>query len=290
MRSVLKLLISWYCLRLPFPKKGEKYFIRLLRNAKLEKERFVKKLAGNLVMELSAFDHIERHLLWYGFYEKSESRTMQTFISSNTIFIDIGANVGYYTLLAAHIIKNGQVYSFEPVSSTFNKLLRNISLNGFSTIQCTQKAISNFNGKANVFISNDCNSGMSGLQFAENFSGKTEIIDCITLDQAVEDYRIPKVNIIKIDVEGSEVNILKGMEMVLNVYKPILLIEISAETLAMHNEKIGTVYDLLFAKKYVAFQVIDINVLKQVYYPQEADMMFFFPDDFIFPAKIGFIN
>lgn len=290
MRSVLKLLINFYCLRLPFPFRGEKYFTWLLKKTKLDRERFTKKLAPNLVMELSAFDHVERHLLWYGSYEKNESRTMQSFITSKTIFIDIGANVGYYSLLAAHISKLGQVYSFEPVSTTYNKLLRNISLNNFSIIQCFQIAISNFTGKATVFISADDNTGMSGLQSAENFSGTAEVINCTTLDQVVTDYRIPKVDLIKIDVEGSEVNVLKGMEMVLHVYKPILLIEISATTLAMYNEKIETIFQLLFAKNYTAFQVIDFNVLKRVYYPQEADMMFFFKKDFIFPAQVSFVK
>ena len=290
MRSILKLVINWYSSRFAFPFRGEKYFHWLLKKTKLEKERFVKKLAGNLVMEISAIDHIERHLLWYGSYEKKESDTMQSLLTASTIFIDIGANVGYYSLLAAQMITTGRVYSFEPVSATYKKLLQNISLNDFSSIYCEQVAISNFTGQATVFLSADENTGMSGLQSAKNFSGKTEIINCITLDEAQVNFNIPKIDLIKIDVEGSEVTVLKGMEQIINRYKPILLIEISIATLALHNEKIETIYELLFAKNYIAFQVIEANVLKQVYYPQEANLMFFFHKDFIFPTQIHFVN
>lgn len=286
LKALLYHIIRWYSLHLPFPHKGLKYFEWLLRRFNLLKERFVKKLSNGLLMELSANDHIEKYLFWYGSYEKKEVITMQTFLTADSVVVDIGANIGYYSLMAAKKAPAGHIYSFEPVRNNLEKLERNISLNGVTVIHPIKAAISNISGSTTVYVSADDNSGMSGLRSAENFSGESEIVKCFALDDAVTEYNLPKIDLIKIDVEGSEVNVLQGMKNTRSQQKPVLLIEVSAATLSMYNEKIETIYRILSADQYAAYKVTEKNMLEKISIPQEADLVFFVPEQYAFPAEI----
>jgi len=127
---------------------------------------------------------------------------------------------------------------------------------------------------------------MSGLRSAENFSGQSEPVKCLTLDEAVIEYKLQKIDLIKIDVEGSEITVLEGMTKTRAEQKPVLLIEVSAATLSMYNERIETIYQILSADRYIAYKVIDVNVLKKINTPQEADLVFFVPEHYIFPSAI----
>ncbi len=286
LKAQLYNIIRWYSLHLPFPHKGLKYFESLLKRFNLHKERFVKKLPNGLLMEVSANDHIEKYLFWYGAYEKKEVTTMQALLTADSVVVDIGANIGYYSLMAAEKVTAGRIYSFEPVTKNLGKIERNISLNKFTVIHPIQTAISNVSGSTTIYISADDNSGMSGLRTAENFSGQSETVKCLTLDEAVIEYNLPKINLIKIDVEGSEVNVLKGMMKIITEQKPIILIEVLAVTLSMYNEQIETIYKTLFANKYISYKVTSINVLERIIIPQEADLVFFVQEDYSFPATI----
>lgn len=286
LKTLLYHIIRWYSLHLSFSQKGLKYFESLLKRFHLQKERFVKKLPGGLLMEVSINDHIEKYLFWYGAYEKKEVTTMQTLLNADSVVVDIGANIGYYSLMAAQKAAAGNIYSFEPVTNNLQKLERNISLNGLAIIHPIQAAISNVSGSTTIYISDDDNSGMSGLRSAENFSGQSETVKCLTLDEAVLEYNLPKIDLIKIDVEGSEVNVLQGMKRIRTEQRPLLLIEVSTATLSMYNEKIETIYQILSADQYVAYRVTDSNVLEKISVPQEADLVFFIPEHYTFPAAI----
>lgn len=290
MKALLYHIIRWYSLHLPFPHKGLKYIEWLLRRLNLEKERFVKKLPGGLLMEVSVNDHIEKYLFWYGVYEKKEVNTMQTLLQTDSVVVDIGANIGYYSLMAAEKITAGHIYCVEPVTKNMEKLKRNISLNKFTVIHPVQAVISNTSGNATIYISSDDNSGMSGLKPAENFSGFSETIKCLTLDKATIDYNLPKIDLVKIDVEGSEINVLHGMAKTRAEQKPVILIEVSANTLSMYHEKAESIYRILFADNYTAYKVADINVLQRINTPEEADLVFFVPEHYIFPSAITLIQ
>jgi len=153
LKTLLYNIIRWYSLHLPFPHKGLKYFERLLRRFNLQKERFVKKLPDGLLMEVSANDHIEKYLFWYGAYEQKEVTTMQTLLNSDSVIVDLGANIGYYSLKAAKKATSGHIYSFEPVTKNLEKLERNISLNKLTVIHPIQAAISNVSGNTTIYVS-----------------------------------------------------------------------------------------------------------------------------------------
>ncbi len=147
--------------------------------------------------------------------EKSERLLVRNHVKQGMVVFDIGANVGYYTLLLSQLVgSTGQVYSFEPASSTFHKLQEQIGKNNCQNVQAFQYAMYSENTQIEF------------NQFPEEFSSwnsigkpemidphgsgeyvpivKTEIVETIRLDDFCQTHDIRSIDYLKIDVEGAE--------------------------------------------------------------------------------------
>lgn len=155
-------------------------------------------------------------LIKAGIYEEFETEVFKKLLTSNTTFIDIGANIGYYTLLSSDIIKKGYIYSFEPVITNYELLVKNVNLNDLKNVKIFQKAISYKNGKVKIFI-DEKNLGNHSL--AENNivdKSKSEFfeVETITLDSFIKTFKeyIDGNIVIKIDTQGAEGLVLEGAQ------------------------------------------------------------------------------
>ena len=153
--------------------------------------------------------------------------------NSDSVFYDIGANIGIYTLYMNYKNPMMQMFCFEPVQNNFNSLQNNIILNNAKNVHPFNIALSNNNMITNLFIS-DTRNGNSGAQIkapinekGENFEAKKiEKILSFQLDYLVNNLNFPQPNFIKIDVDGHENEILNGMKVTLeNEQLKSLLIE-----------------------------------------------------------------
>ena len=85
-------------------------------------------------------------------YEPSETKTIKTHVKKGDVVLDIGANIGYYTLIFAELVgEKGKVYAFEPDPTNFDLLRKNVEINGYRNITLIQKAVSNKNGKISFY-------------------------------------------------------------------------------------------------------------------------------------------
>jgi len=126
--------------------------------------------------------------------------------------IDIGSNIGYYTILFSSIAKNGKIFSFEPEKINYNKLIQNIHLNKMNNIQVFNHALSNENSN-NVLNLDYSNFGGHFINTKKSYFYKTQSIKTKKLDDVID--RNIYFDLIKIDVEGHEINVLKGMSKIL---------------------------------------------------------------------------
>jgi len=123
--------------------------------------------------------------------------------------IDMGANVGFYTLLAARLVgEHGRVYSFEPDPKTNSLLKRNVELNQYHNVVIVQKAVSNKVGTAKFYLSPE--PGADTL-YRENNRGKSIEVETETLDHFFQDNE-QTIDVIKMDIEGGEMDALSGMD------------------------------------------------------------------------------
>jgi FkbM family methyltransferase len=154
-------------------------------------------------------------LLEWGFYEKYETALFKRLVKKGMAVVDVGANVGYYTLLAAHLVGDeGKVFAFEPDPYNFDLLCKNIELNGFRNVIPVRKAVSCKSGKRKFFLDKN-NLGGHSLSEANVRTGASITVEATSLDDYFKntDY---KVDVIKMDVQGLEMEVLEGMTNMIN--------------------------------------------------------------------------
>lgn len=230
-------------------------------------------------------EHIQQQLFWYGYYEKDAILTWEQMIHTNAVVLDIGANTGYYSIIAAK--RSRHTYAFEPGSSNRKKLEENIQLNKLVNITVLPYAVSDKQGKAELHIAGDDNTGMNSLEQTGNFSGRKEVVNITTIDYWVTENRIAGIGLVKIDVEGSEMKVLKGMQAVIEEHKPVFFMEVIGQLLMQSGHSVNEVYDFLFSKGYNAYGIIKPLRLKRITTPKEGDSIVFVHASAVFPAAIG---
>ena len=183
------------------------------------------------------------------FYTK-EPQTLKWIdkFDKNSIFFDIGANIGLYSIYAAQNFNVKQIYAFEPSFINTRVLSRNISINKFSTkIKICQLALSNHKIKFENMIENTFEEGGSFNSFGSkkissksiNFSGNQYFILGGSLDNLIKNKILPYPNYIKIDVDGIEHLILEGAYKVLSSNKlKGILIELYKKNLVQYNSSL----------------------------------------------------
>jgi FkbM family methyltransferase len=238
-------IVNAYTRRFSFPHRGLKYFLKAAHWLGIANKTYRKTLPGNFFMELNPTEHIQQQLFWYGYYEKDLVDLIRTILRPNNVFLDVGANVGYFSLYAAINDPTARVFAFEPVKELFEKLEKNISINHLENIQPIRAAVGERNEEKEMFLSGDDNKGMSSFRKPENFSGKTEKVKVMSIDDWLVVSGIGRIDVIKMDIEGSELAALKGMKKTLQSIRPLLIVEINPGTLSLFGLSPADIYDFL---------------------------------------------
>jgi len=190
----------------------------------------------NLCFYCDLDEHMGSQMFWRGSYSGEQLILLDRLLEPDMVFIDVGANHGEFTVFAAKRLTKGQVIAFEPVSSLSQKLQQNIHINNFTNIKLIQKGLSNKNFQSTIytreknFEDGTKHEGLPTLYPTQTRSKKFEIIECTYLDNFVESKNISRIDVIKIDVEGSELAVLKGARETIIRFKPVILMEVNEET------------------------------------------------------------
>jgi FkbM family methyltransferase len=195
------------------------------------------------------FDSELSRLIYCEDFELKERRFIYSFLRPADVFIDIGANIGLFTLIAGQKVgRSGEVYAFEPCSKAYNRLLDNIQLNHLNNVSCRRAAISDQNGQAFITIPTDGYDAWASL--GKPSAGSLfmqEQVDTLTLDYFFREHNlIGRVAMIKIDAEGWETHVLKGgIEILSRPDAPLLQVEFTDENMRSANSSCFELYHLL---------------------------------------------
>ena len=153
-------------------------------------------------------------------YEPLETDLVKKVIQSGDVVIDVGANIGYYTLIFAKLVgKNGKVYAFEPDPMNFNILKKNVEINGYNNVILTDKAVSNKLETTKLYLSKN----LGGHRLYSSAEGNKFVeVQTTKLDDFFKD-KPKKVNFIKLDIEGFEYVALKGMRQLIKKNNDIVI-------------------------------------------------------------------
>lgn len=156
--------------------------------------------------------------------EPIETEFVKKNIKKGSIVIDLGAYIGYYTLLFAKLVGNkGKVFAFEPEPDNFRILKKNVEINGYQNIILENRAVSDTNEKKNLYISNG--PSMHAL-FPSRFATEKYIqVKTIRLDDYFKNNNLKdEISFIKIDVEGSELGAIQGGSSLLDENKNLTIL------------------------------------------------------------------
>ena len=160
-----------------------------------------------------------------GVWEESNTKIFKNSINEGDIVVDVGASIGYFTLLAAKLVGNkGKVFAFEPGPENFKILKKNVEVNKYDNIILEQKSVSDINGKINLNFTEHI--GFHSTDFSSDDPVCLRLpTTSITLDKYFENLNlIGKINFIKMDVEGGEFKVLSGMRTILKQQKNLKIL------------------------------------------------------------------
>lgn len=176
-------------------------------------------------------DSISNLVFWNGVegWEPETVKTLAMLAPHCSTFLDIGANVGYHTLLVAALNPDITVHAFEPVSRIFKLLARNVQLNGFDNVVLHRRGLSNAPGGATIHVPRQ--HGMLPLQasllaYPGHDDIDEEAVEVSTVDSVVDECGVPRVDLMKIDVEGAEHLVIAGAESTLRQDRPLVICEV----------------------------------------------------------------
>lgn len=191
---------------------------------------------------------IEDGLFWQGLGVGREGYSLQLWTKlseMSEVIFDVGANTGMYSLLSKSVNPNAQVFGFEPVKRTYDKFKTNCEMNTYD-VKCEWMAVSDYTGELTLYdipeannYSATLNKKFSDTRHATHIDTRFEVkVPTTTLQDYIEKHKLPKVDLMKVDVEMHEPEALRGMGKYLQQYTPTLLIEIFTDELGKQVQEI----------------------------------------------------
>ncbi len=169
-----------------------------------------KTVSPGLVMELDDGDYLQREVLLHGAYEPRSLALLPRLLEGAQVFVDVGAHVGLYTTRAAHLLRGrGRVLAFEPTPVNAARLRRNLALNQLDNVTLFACAVSDSTMLVPMSAPPQGNPG--GVALAANHAQADFFAVAIELGNAFRCAGVTTVDVVKIDVEGHEVQVLRSL-------------------------------------------------------------------------------
>ncbi len=251
-RATLNLYPSW---RLGCGESGSRLMLRIRKRLwrRLKTACVIRWLDG-LRIYLYPGNETSRAIFLTGYYEPNEFYWLEKILKAGMTFIDVGANIGLYTLFAAKRVgPYGVVIAIEPSSREFARLKAHVELNRLSNVHLLQAAVSSCPGEADLLVATEEQSGhntLGGFGYDSVRPQGKERVRVERLDDIVQQIGLQQVDVIKMDVEGAEFLVLQGATQTLRLFHPIVLMELSDRTLRHQGCHSGQIWEFLTQEGY----------------------------------------
>ena len=217
---------------------------------------------GDLRMRLDRAALMSSIIYWRGIHSFSEAALIRRHLPPDGVFLDVGANQGELTLVAARHARRGRVFAFEPVPEWFELLCQNVRLNGLANVTPVNVALSDTEGEREMFTSDDVatytalHEGLSSFVRSDSRPIRVGSFPTLPLDTFAARERLVRVDLVKIDVEGAEASVLAGAGEVLARHRPMLVLEWNPE---LQDRAEGTAGDLPGTLRGLGYRLFDVD-------------------------------
>lgn len=187
--------------------------------------RPARRTAFGVRFDLDPTEHIQRYIYWSGGYEIGFTREFLRALPEGGVLVDVGANVGWYSLTAAKRVgPRGRVLAVEPVETNAARIRRNADLNGFANVQVEVLALAEKAGELLLHAPRDDNEGTYSVTSVDADPARRVAVRATTLDDVARG--LPRLDVLKIDVQGAELGVLQGARETLARFSPLVFCEI----------------------------------------------------------------
>lgn len=218
-------------------------------------------------------DSVLSRLIWNKF-EKEETDYMCKVLKKGDVFIDVGSNIGLFSLIASKIVgEEGKVICFEPSPLTYSRLKENVKINNFNNLDIRNLGLSDSRGELTFYVSK--NGYDAWNSFSPSKDNKLELsinVPVSTLDFELNDIDKSKIKLVKIDVEGWEKFVLQGAKEFLTNFNPIVMVELTEQNTFNSGYSVHEIYDIMKNFGYTWYRLQQGELVleeKKLYYPYD---------------------
>jgi len=228
---------AWIARLLPLPIKQGLYrfpplarFLRGALNASVASGLTVVEVSGGDLRGWKILINLKTEKSrWLGTYEPELQAALREFLRPGQTVYDVGANIGYVSLLMARAVgPGGQVFAFEPLPANVERIRHNIAINHLQNVQLIPAAVTDQTGEVTFYVHDSVGMGKaagSAGRRAQTYRAEIRVA-ALSLDEFVFTQGNPPPQAVKMDIEGGEVLALPGMKRVLETYHPLMLLEL----------------------------------------------------------------
>ncbi len=201
-----------------------------------------------------------------------ELEYLRSLLFPGATFVDVGANLGIYTLVASRIVgHSGRVIAFEPSVQSLPLLQKNITLNSLTNVTAFPVALSEKAGRVRLYHAGSCPSGNS-LGRHPSFPGSFETVLAESLDDVLQRIPVGRVDVIKMDVQGAEELVLRGAQKTLASKNPVIIFEFYPEGADLLGLTPSGACNLLEGLGYEFFTVCSASTISKIESPPIESM------------------
>jgi FkbM family methyltransferase len=192
----------------------------------------VCRTRSGIRMSLHPHEFIQNRILFFGVWEPNVTAAFDSLIQPGDVVIDVGANVGYYTLLSCKKAgPSGHVYAVEPNPAVRSVLNRHLEMNGFRNFTIVPDAAWDSSSVGTLHLDRD-DCGGSSLRTLEG-EGDTQTVRLVRMDDVIREEHRGRVGLIKVDIEGAEAHALRGLSTTLSSNPRVrVIVEVNGPMLA----------------------------------------------------------
>lgn len=222
--------------------------------ARLLPQREVEHHGDGFRIKLDLAEMIDSRIYYTGVWDPQTVDALKELLRPGMVAVDIGAQIGYMTLLmASRVGPQGQVLAFEPSEWAYSRLVRNVELNGMQWVVANRLAVSD-RAQTGVRLTLPCGYPLDGHDTSEE-----QLVDITTLDAYCERYPVDRLDVIKTDTDGMEPAVIAGAQKTLLQFKPAVLFEVHPHWLATNNSSPAALFEVFGALGFDLYEEFDLS-------------------------------
>ena len=216
----------------------------------------IRNFDSDLYLILDRSKTMGASIYWTGFHEYRELLFLHDYLRTDMVLLDVGANIGEYSIFAAKRLTQGTVVAFEPVPALRKMLDENIEINQFTNVIVKPFGLSDAVGFFPIyFVGENENEGQATFFPGLLQNQRSVKAELKKLDVEWDQLSLNRLDFIKMDIEGSELKALRGAQNVIARFRPLVMLEVSEVTYQAAGYSLKDVYDFFEPMNYLPFAV-----------------------------------